>query len=984
SGNYTFNADNVTAGIVSGQDYYIGLDEGYYNAVTKNYIIGGVPYILTSHIAAFPNLNSDPNGSVLACDKGLIKLNVDVTQHGFDIGLRSLDPCSIKISKKVLNTKAVKISEEISFEITVLNQGGSSVSAIEISDRLPTGYLFSAIANPGWTLTDGVLTKTINKLISSGEKASEILILTFDSKAAVIQFTNEVRISKISDALGNVLTNINTCIVAPEDGVDSDLPQVCDLALVHRPDSQPVYTPDTKVTFTTTVCNQGTIDAMSYQITNYINPEFDFDPSDNLGWSIPDIEGITTYDEDKILIPGACKEYRITFTILEGVTVSEIINYAEISQGACFETPDNFDFDSTPDKLKGNDVGGTINTPTDNMTSDHGEIDEDDHDPAVIKLEQLDLSIVKTASGRRFNPGDIVTYNLKITNEGKMPISRVRLVDYLAEHLELVDQTWQLENGYAYKEVIFDGNLQPNEIYNVNITCRIKLSAVHPLLIKNTAEIVKMYDQYNRDVSRFDTDSTPDNIRNNDTNENNKDLTEDDISSVTVYLICPIDYEVCSSCIRGTTPDNGQFKIFLKLAASAGEDWYVESSEGLFDPSSPLPPGVPIKLADGYPLVIDPLLTTPEHVYYVLNAIHIDKHGFSVRLRNKFGDLEQITEAGNVCTFNNINVNGPRSLCVGSIAKYTATSTEPGISYVWSVNNDTILGVNGPILDFDWSAFVPGVYQVQVSAVSGCVAPAIITVALGVADNSSIACIGDFNVSMDGSCTMTITPSMMATGPLNPLSPYTVMLTDVHGNAIPNATLTSVHVGTKVMAKLIEGCGGNSCWATITVEDKMAPTSICKDISLPCYKLSEYQGPFERDNCGGPINNVIVSEKITTLTCDPSFIKLIDRIYQATDKYGNKSALCSMMISVERPNFDLIKFPPNWLMVKDSALFCNRYEVDANGHPSPNTTGVPFIGLTSLYPSIDAVCSLHTYYTDKDFGYIGCKRKIVRTWYVYE
>ncbi|MBK9743937.1 MAG: hypothetical protein IPO94_13705 [Saprospiraceae bacterium] len=64
---------------------------------------------------------------------------------------------------------------------------------------------------------------------------------------------------------------------------------------------------------------------------------------------------------------------------------------------------------------------------------------------------------------------------------------------------------------------------------------------------------------------------------------------------------------------------------------------------------------------------------------------------------------------------------------------------------------------------------------------------------------------------MDGNCSVVITPSMMAAGSLNPLSPYVVMLTDAHGNPIPNATLTAEHGGTKVMAKLIESCGGNSC-----------------------------------------------------------------------------------------------------------------------------------------------------------------------------
>ncbi|HRB26897.1 MAG TPA: hypothetical protein PLU85_13015, partial [Bacteroidia bacterium] len=182
------------------------------------------------------------------------------------------------------------------------------------------------------------------------------------------------------------------------------------------------------------------------------------------------------------------------------------------------------------------------------------------------------------------------------------------------------------------------------------------------------------------------------------------------------------------------------------------------------------------------------------------------------------------------------------------------------------------------------------------------------------------------------------------------------------------------------MAKLIESCGGNSCWSTITVEDKMAPTSICSDIVLPCYKLDEYEGPFEGDNCNGPVTNVIVSENITVLSCNEEYVKYIDRVYQATDQFGNKSALCNMRISLERPDFDLIKMPPSYLMSKDSALICNAFAKDEFGHPSPSVTGVPTMAGIPLYPSFSEICNLTAWYKDTDHGLINCTRKITRDW----
>ncbi|HMU05797.1 MAG TPA: hypothetical protein PJ990_19320, partial [Saprospiraceae bacterium] len=352
--------------------------------------------------------------------------------------------------------------------------------------------------------------------------------------------------------------------------------------------------------------------------------------------------------------------------------------------------------------------------------------------------------------------------------------------------------------------------------------------------------------------------------------------------------------------------------------------------------------------------------------------------------RNKFGDLEQLTAPSGVCTLNAISIGGPLSLCSNTLASYEASATGAVGPYIWLVDGDTLAGMTANQISIDWSTYGDGEHIVHAATTSGCFAPAEITVALGVADFSAIACLGSTNVSLDGDCAIVVTPSMLVAGPLPSSSPYVVMLTDVHGNVIPNATLTNDHVGTTVMAKLIEGCGGNSCWSSIKVEDKYAPVSICRDIILPCYKVDEYEGPFERDNCDGEVTNIIVSETATPLTCNVDFVKYIDRVYQATDKWGNKSELCTMRISVERPDLDLLRFPNSLTMVNDSVLICDSYEKDEFGRPSVNVAGVPTLAGIPLYPSIAPICNLYAGYTDVEFNNIGCTKKIMRNWTVYE
>ena len=56
------------------------------------------------------------------------------------------------------------------------------------------------------------------------------------------------------------------------------------------------------------------------------------------------------------------------------------------------------------------------------------------------------------------------------------------------------------------------------------------------------------------------------------------------------------------------------------------------------------------------------------------------------------------------------------------------------------------------------------------------------------------------------------------------------MITDEHGNVIPNNLLTEDHLWTTVTAKVTDPCSGNSCWTTVDVEDKNAPSIQCEDI----------------------------------------------------------------------------------------------------------------------------------------------------------
>ena len=986
-GRYVFNNANVASGLLADKKYYIGIDSKHFDNETVSYKFNGTNFSLTKFVSDASSINSDVTFASMPCTSSLLEVRVHNIQHTFDIGLIPSGDCSLKITKRVINDKSVRLKDTISFRIEVLNRGGNVISSLEIGDKLPAGYLFIPIANPGWTNNIGNLVTTKNKRLVPGARDTSILKLIFDQNGLTNDYTNEAVILSAKDGDGNRIPDIKSCFNEPEDGKDADFPNVCDLALIHKVSVERIYTPDSEVSYTTTVCNQGTADAERFDIVNYRNEELDFDPADNPGWTISADLKYLTFKENTVLTPNACRDYLLKFTILEDAQPSQIVNYAEISGMSCTGAAVDFDFDSAPDKNKINDVGGQPNTATDNMKDDHGIIDEDDHDPATLNLEVIDLSINKHALVRRVVVGTIINYNLDVKNEGQVPVSRVKLVDYLPFALTVVDSSWTIVGPNAEKIVFIPGNLQPGQTYRATIKCRVNNLAVHPIIIRNAVEIAEMYDQYNRNISGFDVDSTPDNIRDNDLKDNQKDPVEDDISFYDISLICPPEIIACGTrCVAATQVNNGMFETIIKFAGVRDDQWRVEESEGLYDTTST--PGAPVAFPSVY--ILDTTYHTADYDYYILKALHFDEKGYSVRVINKFGETETFDLNSSYCQFSKVKLNGPASVCLGSsrsVYKATFESSTP-VTYTWVVQDatntpldDTLRHIT-TVLDTMW--MTTGMRTIKVFSNAECSAPAQLQVSVGNTPTGSMICLGDFNVSLDSDCSIVVTPTMIAAGNLTIHAAYAVMLTDAHGKVIPNATITAEHAGTKVMAKLIESCSGNSCWSTITVEDKTPPTSICRDISLPCFTLNQYQGPFERDNCGDPIQNILVSEKVTAV-CQDTVIKYLDRVYQATDKFGNKSAFCSMRIKVLRPDLSetaaLLTFPANRMM--GTALLCDEFKVDKDGRPDPSVTGVPKYASWDLYPSIYDLCHLTTWYTDREIR-IGCILKIIRTWHVYE
>jgi len=301
--------------------------------------------------------------------------------------------------------------------------------------------------------------------------------------------------------------------------------------------------------------------------------------------------------------------------------------------------------------------------------------------------------------------------------------------------------------------------------------------------------------------------------------------------------------------------------------------------------------------------------------------------------------------------------------------------------------------------------------------------------------NCEIQCTGQINVSLDQNCEAEITPAMGGVG-IEPVcnSYYTVELYDQYGNLMPTDTVDFSHVGELLTYKIIEPECGNACWGNLLVDYKLAPVIDCPaDITIPCAMLDFLCFPPATGGCVG-FQVTLASETSTKLDCDPNFTKIIERTYKACDDFGNCST-CTQTISLERLDFDNIKFPEPFTVGNGNAISCcdSNLVYDDNGFPIPflfdpltgSGSGVPVLclpltgsgasgtGVTGLcidgmfpitgsgsgsamiplvprnIPGTNSgsnldVCNAIVTYTDLELPSTNCKRKIARTFEIRE
>ncbi|MBK7525371.1 MAG: HYR domain-containing protein [Saprospiraceae bacterium] len=291
------------------------------------------------------------------------------------------------------------------------------------------------------------------------------------------------------------------------------------------------------------------------------------------------------------------------------------------------------------------------------------------------------------------------------------------------------------------------------------------------------------------------------------------------------------------------------------------------------------------------------------------------------------------------------------------------------------------------------SLFPIGINPVTVTATDGSGNTAECTFNVWIFDyiNPSLAC-KPVNLSLDELCSTEIDPTIFLTGWQGPnpgevligcLDNFIITFMKDDGTIIPVDQLKH-HIGKTLQVKVSHTMQSFTCWNTVLIEDKYPPAITCRDLEVSCLAATDNLiVAFASDNCTA--EPVLVNEVHEMIQCDEDYIGKITRRYIAVDKFGNQSAdTCTATIYLERSRFGGIVRPA------DDKLICSEEFAEDNkgyGHPSPTETGVPTYNLIPVYPNTQfnmLYCNASIDYDDVVLLDTPCKKKIRRTWKIYE
>ena len=474
--------------------------------------------------------------------------------HTYDFGFAP-DVWDVAL-RKTVPVQYVAPGTDVVFTIELFNQGFGPVNNLQIIDYIPAEM---TLVDGNWTAAGANATRTLvagnglpaNGLLPGESVSVQITLRVNGGLADNTSITNKAEVAAVTDMGGNTFTDEDSTpdssdgdltvddIISDDGTTDEDdhdiavvivtaQTDVYDLALRKTVGKQ-IVVENEEVPYTIQLFNQGTEDAANVVIVDRYPTGFSL-TAGQPDWT--DVGGTeATYT---IASLPAGESVSIPIVLTAGATLGNLDNYAEI------KTDDGADVDSQPEDDESDANGDNL---LDDIISDDGTTDEDDHDIASLTVIRFDLAIRKQlAAGEPTTTvaGADVNFVIDVFNQGSVDAFDISIIDYLPTGMLLSPNDI---GGWADTgEGIFNavpGPLRPDESERLTITLRVSDTATLGPIV-NTVEIATASDAP-AGPPAADADSTPDSANNNDgaitddeLDNANGDEDDHDIATLTV------------------------------------------------------------------------------------------------------------------------------------------------------------------------------------------------------------------------------------------------------------------------------------------------------------------------------------------------------------------------------------------------------------------------------------------------------------------
>jgi uncharacterized repeat protein (TIGR01451 family) len=359
----------------------------------------------------------------------------------------------------------VNVGDAVTYTITVTNQGPDTATAIKVLDDLAQGYLLNPTytAGAGTSGTagtyNGVTGDWTGLNLTPGKTVTLSIAGTVASNAPLGTGTL-VNTATLTIPSGIVLQNSSGTVVSALTAQDSDdVNAAADLAIT-KTDNQTSAKPGQSIGYTLEVTNNGpsTVDSVTVNDavpTTILNPVF------------TPLTGTYT--------PGTGAWTGLNLVAGQSTTLT--------LQGT----------------LAANTSGNLINTATvappmgvtDPNSSNNSSTDTD------ILIPTADLSISKSDGRSAVNPGDTLTYTIKVTNNGPSAVSHALLTDSVPNDVMGVNWSCTLTSGNGSCDdasgsgntISTTLNLDPGATVTYTLQGTVQSTAPNPGTLTNTATI---------------------------------------------------------------------------------------------------------------------------------------------------------------------------------------------------------------------------------------------------------------------------------------------------------------------------------------------------------------------------------------------------------------------------------------------------------------------------------------------------------------